>query len=131
MSYYRAALAAAYTGDMTLAFRLVNRSIELDERADSAQSLLALLNGQALANDTASIDTIRELAAKRKYKKALRVKLTPSVQNYQIRGFLFALTGQYGKAREEFALALTLDSGNILAKRALLHCRNDNKRNRM
>jgi Flp pilus assembly protein TadD len=58
----------------------------------------------------------------RRYRKALRVRLPKTSRSHTIRGLLYAQTGRFRRARGEFALALTLDTGNDLAKRAILNC---------
>jgi tetratricopeptide (TPR) repeat protein len=102
MSYYRAALAAANMGDLTNAAHLTQCSLALGEDTPSAAYLLELINHQDM------IDA-----------KALKVKLPQTSKAHTIRGLLYAKIGRARRAREEFALALTLDTGNELAKRAL------------
>ena len=118
MGYYRAALAAASTGDMTSAARLARCSIALGEAAPSAVRLLELLR-QRDTIDIKALDRLRALTGGHKYKKALKLKLPRSSRAHAIRGLLYAKIGRYRKSRDEFALALALDNGNALAKQVL------------
>lgn len=121
MSYYRAALAAASSGDLTGASRLVRCSLALNEDAPNASRLWELLREQNyIAPDT--LNRLRALTEARHYKKALKVELPETSLAHTIRGLLFAQMGRRRNAREEFTLALTLDTGNKIAKQALLHC---------
>ena len=121
MSYYRAALAAAYTGDLSGAARLTQCSLLLREDAPSAVSLLELLKHQD-AIEPEALNRLRTLIGASRYKKALKVKLPRTSKAYTIRGLLYARMGSFRHAREAFALAIALDTGNDLAKQALLHC---------
>ena len=118
MSYYRAALAAAKNGDLTAASRLVQCSIALGEDAPSAERLRDLLHSNTIIGEDALVK-LRELAGRRKYAKSLRVRLPDTSKAHTIRGLLFARIGRRRAARREFALALALDAGNELARRAL------------
>jgi tetratricopeptide (TPR) repeat protein len=121
MSFYRAALAAAYTGNLSGAARLAQCSLLLKEGAPSAGCLLELLNQHGMI-DMETLSRLRTLTDARRYKKALKVKLPKTSKAHTIRGLLYAQIGRYRNAREEFALALTLDRGNDLARQAQLHC---------
>ena len=121
MSYYRAALAAACTGDLSGAARLARCSLLLREDAPSAVCLLELLKRHDMI-DAEALNRLRTLTDAGRYKKALKVKLPRTSKAYTIRGLLYARAGRYRNAREEFALALTLDTGNELAKQAMPHC---------
>lgn len=121
MNYYRAALAAAYTGDLSNAARLLRCSLELNEDAPRAMQLFELLQQQNYI-DADMLDRLRTLTDARRYKKALKIKLPQTSKAHTIRGLLYAQIGRYRNARDEFALALMLDKGNDLAKQALLHC---------
>ena len=121
MYYYRAALAAACSGCLSDAMRLVQCSILLQENAANAPRLLELLNEQKkIAPDV--LTQLRKFANAREYKKALKIELPKTSKARTIRGLLFANMKRYRKAKEEFAQALVLDSGNNLAKQALLCC---------
>lgn len=121
MNYYRAALAAAYTGDLSNAARLLRCSLALNEDAPRAMQLFKLLQQQNYI-DTDMLDRLRTLTDARRYKKALKIKLPQTSKAHTIRGLLYAQIGRYRNARDEFALALMLDKGNDLAKQAILHC---------
>lgn len=121
MSYYRAALAAASAGDLSAAARLTRCSLLLGEDAPSAACLLELLKQQAIIEPEA-LTRLRALTDAHSYKKALKVKLPQTAKAYTMRGLLYAQMGRYRKARKEFGLALKLDTGNDLAKQALLFC---------
>lgn len=121
MSYYRSALAAACTGDLTNAARLIRCSIALDEGAPSAARLFNLLERQ-FQIDAEALEHLRTLTGARMYKKALKVKLAQTSRAHTIRGLLYAQIGRRRKAREEFIQALSLDKGNDLAMQALLQC---------
>ena len=124
MSYYRAALAAACKGDLTAAARLAECSVVIGEEAPSAPRLLELLLSKAAVDAGAeakagAMDKLRELTENRKYRKALRLHLPNTTKSYTIRGLLYAQSGRPSAARESFALALALDSGNDTALGAL------------
>ena len=120
MSYYRAALAAARKGDMTAATMLVQCSIATGEDAPSAMQLRALIRRKTAVGED-KLEILRGLVRKRKYGKALKVRLPNTAKAHTIRGLLFARLGRRRAARREFALALALDTGNTLARRALLY----------
>jgi len=122
LSYYRAALASAAAGDLTGAARLVNCSVLLGEDAPSNIYLSELLKRQNRI-DSDSLNRLRTLSDARRYRRALRVNLPQSSRAHTIRGLLYAQTGRLRKARKEFTLALTLDTGNGLAKQALPYCK--------
>ena len=92
MSCYRAALAAASMGDLTAAARLAECSLVFSCNPSSAR-LLEILRPQ--------IRLVRE---------------------HNIIGLRYALSGRYRKAQKQFKLALALDTGNDLARRAHLAC---------
>ena len=92
MSYYRAALAAAYIGDLTAAGRLLGCSEAIREEGNTAR-LSKLIKAQKLI-----------------------------VREHNIRGLNCAKNGRYRKASGHFRAAIRLDCGNILAKRALIAC---------
>jgi len=117
MSYYRAALAAARSGNLTFAVRLVKCSLILKENTTSAMHLYQLLRSRDTINKEA-LKKARSLVERQKYKKALRINLPKTTRGHTIRGLLYMQLGHYGSARKEFALALALDTGNELAKRA-------------
>ena len=119
MSYYRAALAAARTGKLTAAVHYVQCSLTIKEDAPSAAFLYELLRANADIN-TKTLSKLRTHVAKSKYKRALRVRLPNTTKAHTIRGLLYAELGLRFAAREEFALALALDTENDLARRALL-----------
>jgi Tfp pilus assembly protein PilF len=121
MSYYRAALAAAYYGNKSKSARLVQCSLLLDEDAPSATDLLKLLSQQNNI-EAEALERLRMLIGAGWYKKALKVKLPQTSKSHTIRGLLYAQVGRYRSAKGEFTLALSLDTGNELAKRALLCC---------
>ena len=76
-----------------------------------------------LANDSIrkkKLDKLRKLVARRKYARALRIRLPNTAKAHTIRGLLYARIGRRRAARDEFARALALDSSNALAKRAIL-----------
>ena len=125
MCYYRAALSAASAGDLSSAAVLVKYSILLKEDAPCALRLLEILQRQNRIDKSALI-RLRVLTDARRYKKALWIKMPQTSRAFAIRGLLYAQTGRYRKAREAFSLALALDTGNDLARRALLYC--DKKR---
>ena len=127
MSYYRAALAAARAGKLATATRLVQCSLILREDAPSAARLYELLMGNAAVGDKTLV-RLRTLVKKCKYKKALRVRLPNTTKAHTIRGLLFAELGLRFAAREEFALALALDTENNLARRALLYSRSADRK---
>ena len=120
MSYYRAALAAARIGKLTTAARFIQRSLALKEPAPSAARLYELLQRNAEI-DVVAVRKLRAHVKKCKYKKALRVRMPDNTKAHTIRGLLYAELGIYFAAREEFALALALDTENDLARRALLN----------
>jgi len=131
MSYYRAALAAANSGDYSAAARFVRCSLALGEDAPSAARLLNLLQQNERRDGHANLlGRLRTPVDAGKYKKALRIRLPSTTETHTIRGLLYAIIGRRRAAREEFAVALTLDSGNHLAKQALTACREEKKRNR-
>ena len=117
MSYYRAALAAARSGDLTNSARLAQYSLSLNEEAD-ANGLLELLRQQN-SIDAETLDRLRILITARRYRKALKIKLPQTSKVHTIRGLLYAQMGRHRKARTEFAQAIVLDTGNDLAKLAL------------
>ena len=119
MSYYRAALAAARAGDLSAAAQLVRCSLVLKEDAPYAMRLYGLLRSNADIGEKA-LSRLRTLVARSKYKRALRVRLPNTSKAHTIQGLLYAELGLRFAAREEFALALALDTGNDLARRALL-----------
>jgi len=121
MSYYRAALAAADSGYISGAKRLVQCSILMKEGASNAPRLLELLQQQNVV-DSNTLSCLRELTNAGQFKKALKVQLPKTSKAHTIRGLLFAQLKRYSKAKEEFALALAMDSGNSLAKQAILYC---------
>lgn len=121
MSYYRAALAAACAGNLSGAARLVQCSILLGEDAPPAVRLLELLNQQDVI-DTDDRNRLLTLTDARRYKKALKVKLPDTSKAHTIRGLLYAQIGRHRNAKKEFTQALTLDSGNDLAKQAMRQC---------
>ena len=121
MKYYRAALAAASMGSHAEATRLVQCSIVLQENAANAPRLLELLQNQNKI-EPASLSQLKKLTASGQYKKALKIELPKTSKTHTIRGLLLATLRDYPRAKVEFALALALDSGNNLAKQALLHC---------
>ena len=120
MSYYRAALSAARTGKLTTAARLAQCSLMFNEDAPYAVRLYQLLRRNSEVEPVIRRN-LRTLVEKCKYKKALRVRLPNTSKAHTIRGLLFAELGIYFAAREEFALALALDTENDLARRALLY----------
>lgn len=130
ISYYRAALAAAFAGDLTNAVRLVRCSLALREEAPYAERLLELLHQQRDHLDADTLNRLHMLTVDGRYKKALQMKLPQSSQAHTIRGLLYALIGRYRHAREEFALSLALDKGNDLAQQALLECAGKKRVNR-
>ena len=118
MSYYRAALASAYLGNLTSAVRLVQCSILVKENAPSAVYFLKLLKSQ----DEIDTKTTRQLLAlikQRNYKKALKVNLPQTSKAYTIRGLLYAQMGRRKNATQALSMALTLNTGNKLAKQTL------------
>ena len=118
MSCYRAALASARAGDLTGAARLARCSVALAEDAPGAVRLLELLRQQNTI-DGAALTRLRTLTNARQYGRASWIKLPQTSKAHTIRGLLYAQLGLMGSARKEFALALALDTGNDLAKRAL------------
>ena len=121
LSFYRAALAAACQGDLTTASRLVRCSVAFGEDAPSAAYLYELLQGaDRIGADT--LGRLRALFANRKYVKALFVRLPDTAKAHTIRGLLFARLGFRRAARYQFALALSMDTGNDLAKAAIAEC---------
>ena len=118
MSYYRAALAAAQKGDKTAALRFVQCSIASKEDAPSALRLFHILR-VGTSVDLDSLKSLRRLTENSKFKKALKVKLPYTSKSRTIRGLLYAQLGRRLDARREFALALAMDTGNDLARRAL------------
>jgi len=121
MNYYRAALAAANQGYLSEATRLVHCSILLQENAANAPRLLALLQEQNKI-EPKILNRLRELTNTGQYKKALKIELPKTSKAHAIRGLLFAHLKYYRKAKEEFGIAVALDSGNSLAKQSLLYC---------
>ena len=119
MSYYRAALSAARSGKLAAAARLAQCSLIIKEDASSAMHLCDLLRRNA-AIETKTLNRLRALAEKHKYKKALRVRMPDNSKAHTIRGLLCAMLGWRFSARGEFALALAQNSENDLARRALL-----------
>ena len=119
MSYYRAALAAARTGNLTAAERLARCSLLVSEDAPSASRLYELLRSNAEAGAIA-FSKLQESVKGKKYKKALKIRMPGTSKVHTIRGLLYAELGHRYAAREEFALALALDTGNALARSALL-----------
>ena len=145
MSYYRAALAAANSGDLTGAFRLANIAIALEiSPSPAAIKLQELLKRQiapacgAAATEpwamllrgrrnepTSALGTdarLAELIKGRRYKEALKTHLPESSKARTIRGLLYAASGKRRRACAEFIKALSLDSGNDTARRALIEC---------
>jgi len=119
--YYRAALSAANAGNLTAALRLAQISIALGEAAPSAPHLLELLRRYRFAafESDATQKRLRKLIQGRRYKKAAKIKLTDTSKGHTIKGMLYALLDRNRAARNEFAAALALDSGNDTALRAL------------
>jgi hypothetical protein len=109
---------------MTAAARLAWLSIALGEEAPSAERLQNLLrqNGRAFG-EADSLGRLRELAEGRQYRKALKIDLADTSKGHTMRGLLYALLDRRRNARNEFAAALALDSGNQVALRALQACR--------
>jgi len=124
MSFYRAALAAANAGNLTTAARLVQLSMALGEDAPGAMRLGELLQLKSKAFETTdALEQMRKLAEGRQYKKALKIQFTDTSKAHTMRGLLHALLGRRRAARKEFTKALTLDTGNDVAWRALQACR--------
>jgi len=128
MSYYRAALAAANKGEMETASRLVQCSLALKEDAPSAMRLFTLLKDSAGADlgegaGAGALTILRGLIEGGKYKKALKVKLPPTSKSHTIHGLLYALLGRRRAALESFTQALSMDTGNVVAKDALIYLR--------
>ena len=119
LSYYRAALSAAKMGDLTAASRLVQCSIAFGENAPSAERLHRLLQINHRIRKK-KLEKLRKLVARGKCARALRVRLPDTAKAHTIRGLLYARIGRRRAALDEFALALALDAGNELAKRAIL-----------
>ena len=120
MSYYRAALAAGHAGNLTASMRLVRLSLLSGENAPNAERLLKLLERNSVISAN-SLDELRTIVDSRKYHKGLRVRLPQTSKAHTIRGLLYAQIGRHGAARKEFAKALALDTGNDIARRALLY----------
>ena len=121
MSFYRAALASARTGDLSGAARLARCALSLEQEAPRAARLLELLRRQNHI-DPDTLERLRTLSGSGKYKKALKIRLPQNAKAHTIRGLLYARAGRFDKAREEFVSAITLDAGNLLAKQALRQC---------
>ena len=124
MSFYRAALAAANSGDLTAAARLARVSLAIGEGEPNAAQLLNLLDhraGTAIASK-GGWDRVRAMVAGRRYRRALLVRLPRTAASYNIRGLLYAMVGCRRAARKQFALALALDTGNALARQAIAAC---------
>jgi len=119
LSYYRAALASARMGDFTAAARLVQCSLVFKEDAPYTRRFLELLRGNADI-DASILSRLLTLTEKQKYKKALKIRLPVNTKAHTIRGLLYAELGNFPAARQQFALALALDTGNTLARNALL-----------
>ena len=121
MSYYRAALAAAATGNKTAAIHLVQYSIAINEDAPSAMRLLELLQSQTEI-DANERKMLSELAGKKEHKKALKtlkaLKINTS-KAHVAQGLLLALIGRKRAACKELYRALELDTGNEIARQAL------------
>ena len=98
VNYYRAALAAANTGDLTTAKRLAS-CCEILQQENRAAKLLELIEPQ--------ITLVRE---------------------HNIRGLNYAKRGHYRRALKQFDAATRLDCGNLLARQAQLACRAAKKR---
>jgi len=123
MSYYRAALATAKTGNLTEATRLVQLSITLGEEAPSATQLWGLLQLSSNPFERAGdLESLRELVEGGQYRKALKMRFSKTSKAHTIRGLLYALRGRRRAARKEFTIALTLDRGNEVAWRAFRAC---------
>ena len=120
MSFYRAALASARRGDLSSADRFVRCSLQLGEDAPHAQELHQLLQSR-IGMDAGDIDKIAGFVAKKRLRKALKVKPLNSVKAHYVRGLIYAVSGRRRMARREFAVALTMDTGNELAREALVY----------
>ena len=118
MSYYRVALAFAHCGNLTAAARLAQCSLALNEGAPNALRLLELIQKYS-SIDSKTRAALRELTESHKYSKALKLPLNGSPNALTARGLLYAQIGRKGAAREQFTLALAMDSGNKTARRAL------------
>jgi tetratricopeptide (TPR) repeat protein len=126
MSYYRAALAAAQTGDLATANRLANYSVALGENAPNAERLREIIAVAVIGlrdiGDADARSKLRSLVSAGHYKKALRVRLPNTAAAHNARGLLFAALGRRRSSRREFKLALSLCPSNELACRALAAC---------
>jgi tetratricopeptide (TPR) repeat protein len=80
---------------------------------------LELLQNKELINVN-SMKQLQSLLNAKKYRKALKLKLPRTSKAHTIRGLCYAQIGWYKSAMKEFALAMALDTGNDLARRALL-----------
>jgi hypothetical protein len=129
MSYYRAALAAAHSGNLTEALRLVKCSIATGENAPMADRLHRLLRIKTEIPVKAG-KRLRELAVKKRYRKALRLQLPDAVNAHVARGLICCALGWRLAAQRELNLALLADSGNDLARRALAYAGGLGKRRR-
>lgn len=127
MRYYRAALAAAAQGDISSAVYFVRCSMLLNEDAPNAARLLNLLEQQNTI-EAETLNRLRVLINARKYRKALKIELPKTSKAHTVRGLLFAQLKQYRSAKEELTAALLLNSGNNIAKQALIHCSQKRRR---
>ena len=119
MSYYRVALAAACAGNLTASLRFVRISLLLGEDSPNAERLLELLVSKTEIPKYA-LEALRAVLQSRKYYKGLRIRLPKTSKAHTIRGLLFAQIERFGAARKEFTRALAIDTGNEIARKALL-----------
>ena len=120
MSYYRAALAAAANSNITKAKCLVECSLAINEDAPSAARLLELLRSRTDI-DPQTLTGLREHTTNKEYRKALKLCKATSSKAYVARGLLYALLGRKRLARKEFIQSMIIDSGNEIARQALLY----------
>ncbi len=135
-AFYRMALIAAKSGDLTAAIGYASYALDLDKQNDSARKLLGLClyeSGEvseaeavlactewktaaygALTEMNEAFTRASDFVRRKKWRKALRVlkDARPNARLWNIRGCIYACAGRLARAKVCFANALSLDTGN-------------------
>ncbi len=135
-AFYRMALIAAKSGDLSGAAQYASYALCLDKQNDSARRLLGLClyeSGEvsvaaavlartewetaasgALAEANEAFTRASDFVRRKKWRKALRQleDARPSARLWNIRGCIYMCAGRLARAQACFANALCLDTGN-------------------
>jgi len=101
MSYYRASLAEAKTGNLNRAYNLALCSLCLDENIPKASQLIEMLSVQIIHEREIYL-TLKTTVDNKKYREALKIKLPDTKKAHIIRGMLYIKTGRLIKAYKTF-----------------------------